>query len=89
MSWNFDIEAIPRDGQKLWIETAKRQVLISWCARKSPHNRRGGFVNVQSEDEIVAWQPYVVPAASGIGRRMPVTKHSFDFMPIIEDVGSV
>jgi hypothetical protein len=89
MTWNFDVTSICRDGRKIWIETAKGEVLITWFARKSPHNRKGGFVNVRSEDEIVAWQPYVVPAPSGIGRRMLVTRQNLDFLPIIEDVGGI
>jgi hypothetical protein len=80
MSWNFDIDAAPRDGSPIWAFTAKGEVIRSFYL--PPRGReKARWVNLATGQEPVAWQLFVRPEPPVTGR----AQHG-GYVPIIEDV---
>lgn len=69
MTWNFDMSSIPR-GPDIWIETAGGEVVRTRFIQASKTVKEGFWAGVGSEDRIICWQPFVRPAATGLGKRI-------------------
>lgn len=53
----------------IWIETVHGEVIKTYFTEKRGHNG-GHWLNIPSEDRIICWQPFVRPAATGLGKRI-------------------
>lgn len=70
--------------EPVWVETHNGEVVRSHFCQPTKQSPNGWWSGVGDESRIKCWQPFVRPAPSG--KRYDV---SAEFLPVIEDVGSV